>query len=141
MLEQAKETGLPDEDADEDELSHAPLDHEDSMHEEEADNGLETLQNASLSKNLLAINHVAQLGPSISSARQYADGLPSPAQSKFVAEKFESVSQELFDLRLDHESTLNDLDLMTAKYQETLRILARMQSNHDGDAERISCAS
>ena len=51
---------------------------------------------------------------------------PSPAQSQFMQEKFESVSQELFDLRLEHESAVNDLDLMSAKYQEALRALAEM---------------
>jgi len=56
---------------------------------------------------------------------------PSPAQSKFMQDKFESVSQELFDLRLEHESTVNEIDLLSAKYHEALRTLAEMQSNLD----------
>ena len=56
---------------------------------------------------------------------------PSPAQSKFVAEKFEAVSQELFDLRLEHESTVNQYDLLEAKYHEALRTLAEMQDSID----------
>ena len=56
---------------------------------------------------------------------------PSPAQNKFMAEKFESVSQELFDLRLEHGSTVNDFDLLSAKYQEALRTLAEMQDSID----------
>lgn len=54
---------------------------------------------------------------------------PNAEQSKFMQEKFESVSQELFDLRLEHESTVNDLDLLSAKYQEALRTLAEMQDH------------
>lgn len=54
---------------------------------------------------------------------------PSPAQSRFMQDKFESVSQELFDLRLEHENTSNELDLMSAKYQEALRTLAEMQGH------------
>jgi chromosome segregation ATPase len=131
VLEEAKEIELPDEDADQEELSQAPVEHEKSIHEEVDDSGLEALQKASLSKNLLAFDYVARSGSSALAARHRDDGLPSPAQSKFVAEKFESVSQELFDLKLDHESTVNELDLMTAKYQETLRILARMQDAAD----------
>lgn len=56
---------------------------------------------------------------------------PSPAQSKFMQEKFENVSQELFDLRLEHESTVNEFDLLSAKYQEALRTLAELQGQYD----------
>ena len=55
----------------------------------------------------------------------------SPAQSKFVAEKLDSVTQELFDLRMEHESTVNEYDLLSAKYQEALRTLAEMQDAVD----------
>lgn len=63
--------------------------------------------------------------------RAFEDEEPSPAQSRFMQDKFESVSQELFDLRLEHESTANELDLMSAKYQEALRTLAQMQGHLD----------
>jgi chromosome segregation ATPase len=131
VLEEAKETELPDEDADEEELSRTPPHYEKSLHEEGGDDGLEALQKASPSAVRLTSDDVAQSGLSTLAARQRGDGLHSPAQSRFVADKFEAVSQELFDLRLDHESTVNELDLMTAKYQETLRILARMQDVAD----------
>ncbi|KUJ22963.1 kinesin-domain-containing protein [Mollisia scopiformis] len=39
----------------------------------------------------------------------------SPAQSKFVEDKLENVTQELFDLRVEHESTINEFDLLSAK--------------------------
>ncbi|KAL1893898.1 hypothetical protein Cpir12675_003874 [Ceratocystis pirilliformis] len=56
------------------------------------------------------------------------DYLPqSPAQSKFVADKLESVSQELVDLRVEHESTLSEMDLLNAKYEGALRALSELQ--------------
>ncbi|TQS36567.1 hypothetical protein Golomagni_02977 [Golovinomyces magnicellulatus] len=63
--------------------------------------------------------------------------LPSPAQSKFVEDKLENISQELFDLRVEHESTINEFDILSAKYEEALRTLAELQdtvdsTNHPG---------
>lgn len=61
-----------------------------------------------------------------------AEYLPeSPEQSKFVADKLENVTQELFDLRVEHESTLNEYDLMSAKYEEARRTLAEFQDTID----------
>ena len=55
----------------------------------------------------------------------------SPAQSKYVADKLETVTQELFDLRVDHENTINDFDSLAKKYQEALRTLAALQDAVD----------
>lgn len=55
----------------------------------------------------------------------------SPAQSKFVAEKLENVTQELLDLRVQHETTQNEYDLLAAKYDEALRTMAEMQDQID----------
>lgn len=55
----------------------------------------------------------------------------SPAQSKFMADKLENVTQELFDLKVEHESTVNEYDLMSAKYEEALRTLAELQDAVD----------
>lgn len=55
----------------------------------------------------------------------------SPAQSKFVADKLENVTQELLDLRVEHEATLNEFDLLQAKYEESLRALAELQDAID----------
>lgn len=55
----------------------------------------------------------------------------SPAQSKFVADKLETVTQELLGLRVEHESTLNEFDLLHAKYEEALRTLAELQDAVD----------
>ncbi|KAH7004840.1 hypothetical protein EDB82DRAFT_60777 [Fusarium venenatum] len=56
---------------------------------------------------------------------------PSPAQSKFVADKLENMTQELFDLRVEHESTLNDYDSLHSKYESAMRRLAEMQDAVD----------
>jgi kinesin family protein 4/21/27 len=55
----------------------------------------------------------------------------SPAQSKFVEDKLENVTQELFDLRVEHETTMNEFDLLSAKYEEALRTLAELQDAVD----------
>jgi chromosome segregation ATPase len=51
----------------------------------------------------------------------------SPAQSRFVADKLEAVTQELVDLRVDHESTVFEFDMLHRKYEEALRALAELQ--------------
>lgn len=51
----------------------------------------------------------------------------SPAQSRFVAEKLETVTQELLDLRSEHENTVNEFELLSAKYEDALRTLSQLQ--------------
>ncbi|KAI9669508.1 MAG: hypothetical protein M1829_005097 [Trizodia sp. TS-e1964] len=55
----------------------------------------------------------------------------SPAQSKFVAEKLQNVTQELFDLKMEHETTVNEYDNLSAKYQEALQLLASLRESID----------
>ena len=55
----------------------------------------------------------------------------SPAQTEFVADKLEIVTRELIDLRVEHESTVTELDMMSAKYEEALRTLAELQDSVD----------
>lgn len=55
----------------------------------------------------------------------------SPAQNKFVADKLENVTEELVSLRVEHETTLNEYDLLHAKYDEALRTLAELQDQID----------
>ncbi|PLB44309.1 kinesin family protein [Aspergillus steynii IBT 23096] len=54
---------------------------------------------------------------------------PSPTQSNVVADKLDTVSQELFDLRTQHENTLSDYELLETKYEEALRALAKAQQD------------
>lgn len=56
---------------------------------------------------------------------------PSPAQTRFVADKLETVTQELVHLRVEHETTINEYDLLHAKYDEALRALAELQDAVD----------
>jgi predicted nucleic acid-binding Zn-ribbon protein len=56
----------------------------------------------------------------------------NPAQAKAIADKMEIMTIELFDLRLDHESTVSDLTDVTRKYQSALRTLAELQEAFDG---------
>lgn len=62
----------------------------------------------------------------------------TPAQSKFVADKLESVSRELFELQVEHEATVNEYDLMAAKYEEALRTLAELQDAADEARHPVS---
>ncbi|KAI1740949.1 hypothetical protein F4680DRAFT_416705 [Xylaria scruposa] len=55
----------------------------------------------------------------------------SPAQNQFVNDKLETVTQELVDLRVEHESTLGEFDLLHAKYEEALKALAELQDQVD----------
>lgn len=55
----------------------------------------------------------------------------SPAQSKFVADKLESVTDELIHLRVEHENTLNEFDALHTKYDEALRTLRELQDAVD----------
>ncbi len=69
----------------------------------------------------------AALGP-ISDTKDYPT---SPAQSKFMADKLENVNEELVHLRVEHESTRYEYDLLHAKYEEALRTLAELQDAVD----------
>jgi len=72
----------------------------------------------------------AEVQPSLEAANNHYPP-QSPAQTKFVEDKLENVTQELFDLRVEHESTMNEFDLLSAKYEEALRTLAELQDAVD----------
>ncbi|KAH9435880.1 hypothetical protein MCOR02_004792 [Pyricularia oryzae] len=55
----------------------------------------------------------------------------SPAQTKFMADKLDTVSRELVDLRVEHEATVNDYEMLQAKYEEALRAMAELQDAVD----------
>ncbi len=63
--------------------------------------------------------------------RQTSGFAQSPAQSKFVADKLETVTQELFDLRVEHESTVTEFGELARKYQIALNTLAELQDAVD----------
>ncbi|CEL03428.1 Putative Kinesin-like protein [Aspergillus calidoustus] len=63
---------------------------------------------------------------------------PSPTQMRVVSDKLETVSQELLDLREQHENTVNDYELLEAKYEEALRALAELQQDAADEARHRS---
>ncbi|PKX97620.1 kinesin family protein [Aspergillus novofumigatus IBT 16806] len=65
---------------------------------------------------------------------------PSLTESKIVADKLETVSQELLDLRLQHESTVNQYELLEAKYEEVLRALAKLKQDAADEARHPASA-
>ncbi|CAI7674964.1 unnamed protein product [Penicillium palitans] len=60
--------------------------------------------------------------------------LASPAQSKFVADKLETVTQELFDLRLQHENTIGDFENLESKYEQALKALEELRQDKIDEA-------
>lgn len=124
-LKAAEETELPAQK--EGELNEVPEESVEQANAETDEAGLEKLENAVAQDQFLNVD-------------QKDEPLPSPAQSQFVTEKFEAVSQELFDLRLEHESTVNELDLLSAKYREALRTLAEMQESIDEERQNATAS-
>lgn len=60
----------------------------------------------------------------------------SPAQAKAIADKLETVTMELFDLRVDHEATVQELEDTSRKYEIALSTLAELQDAVDESRER-----
>ena len=114
LFQEAVDTAIPESDEDEEDDTIVPL---------PTPNGHPAEPPANLQNNRLA--RARSAAPIIDEER------PSPAQSRVVADKLEDVNQELFDLRIQHESTANDLEMMSAKYEEALRTLAAMQDAMD----------
>jgi kinesin family protein 4/21/27 len=69
--------------------------------------------------------------PKAANSDDAGDEPSSPAQSRFVHDKLDTVTQELFDLRVEHEGTLGDYERLASKYQEALRTLAALQDTVD----------
>lgn len=75
-------------------------------------------------------------GKSVPQANGYHDASTDPfrpgtGHSRFASEKLDGVTQELFTLRAEHETTIAEFDLMSAKYEEALRTLAELQDAAD----------
>ena len=66
------------------------------------------------------------------------DRVHSQAQSKVIADKLETVTIELFDLKVEHESTVAELDDVSRKYQIALSTLAELQDAMDDARVRPS---
>ncbi|KAL2833612.1 hypothetical protein BJY01DRAFT_225040 [Aspergillus pseudoustus] len=70
--------------------------------------------------------------------QQHGEPPASPTQMRVVSDKLETVSQELLDLREQHENTLNDYELLEAKYEEALRAMAELQQDAADEARHRS---
>ncbi|KAF9893227.1 hypothetical protein FE257_011650 [Aspergillus nanangensis] len=57
-----------------------------------------------------------------------------PSQSNLVADKLDTVTQELLDLRVQHESTIGEYELLEAKYEEAVKALAAMKQDAADEA-------
>lgn len=51
----------------------------------------------------------------------------SPAQSRYVEDKLETVTRELLDLRVEHEDYVQDYEKLDSKYQKALATIASLQ--------------
>ena len=60
----------------------------------------------------------------------------SPSQNDFMADKLETMTHELFELRSDHELVQSDYDKLQQKYQTALETLAKLEYGKEtkGDA-------
>ncbi|KAL1886581.1 hypothetical protein Plec18167_000513 [Paecilomyces lecythidis] len=117
VLAEAAETAIPESDDDLAERMPDLEEEEELPADVTEDSGLGLLERAS-----------KELGPGDVPARhEYAP--ESPAQSKFVAEKLDTVTQELLDLRMQHEATTTEYDALAAKYEEALRALEKLQQD------------
>ncbi|KAK8039309.1 kinesin motor domain-containing protein [Apiospora rasikravindrae] len=95
--------------------------------ETEEDSSREAGQNEAFSEDEEVVHHN---GEKIE-AEAHELPPPSPAQSKFVADKLENVTEELVHLRMEHESTLHEFDALHNKYEEALKTLAELQDAVD----------
>ena len=84
------------------------------------------------------------MAPSVEEAEDRRDGKPivsteepiptdevevpqSPAQSRYVEDKLETVTRELVDLRVEHEDFVQDFEKLDSKYQKALATIASLQ--------------
>ncbi|PTB63626.1 kinesin-like protein [Trichoderma citrinoviride] len=64
-------------------------------------------------------------------ANDEAAKIQASAQTKFVSDKLELVTRELFALRTEHDTTVHDYGRLHAKYEEAMRKLSELQDTID----------
>ncbi|KAK6814517.1 hypothetical protein RU639_009295 [Aspergillus parasiticus] len=119
VLTEAVETAIPE--SDEDLGEPAPEVEGDTLNSEppaEASEDLKALEN--------------------STDRLQVDRTPSPTQSRVVADKLDTVSQELIDLRMQHESTVSEYEILEAKYEQAMKELADLRQDAADEARHSS---
>ncbi|TQV94370.1 hypothetical protein V2A60_002598 [Cordyceps javanica] len=90
-----------------------------------------TVREELLGDSVEHVNRQAKTPEAASDADAAATVAQSPAQTQYVSDKLESVTQELVDLRVEHENTINDHDALRAKYQEAMHKIATLQDAVD----------
>ena len=86
---------------------------------------------SSLSSSRAEAAPVQQSSGVVDALEPRPDAMQSSAQSDYVAEKLETVTQELIDLRAEHDHTVNEFDMLAAKYEDALRTLGQLQDAVD----------
>ncbi|KAL1959124.1 hypothetical protein VTO42DRAFT_2911 [Malbranchea cinnamomea] len=128
VLVEAAETAIPESDDDLVEPNHSA---ENSPEEVEVDvaesdqSGLEALEKVAIPRK------VPEPVKPDDEEKPEEDMRPTTSHSRVSTEKLESVTRELLELRAQHEATVNDYDLLSAKYEEALRTLAELQDAVD----------
>ncbi|KAK4543589.1 hypothetical protein LTR36_005484 [Oleoguttula mirabilis] len=79
------------------------------------------------SKDMDEPEHDRSSSGEIMRASAFATEAHNPAQTDFMADKVENLTQEIFDLRFEHESNLVDYDKLQQKYQTALETLAKLE--------------
>ncbi|KAJ5946812.1 hypothetical protein N7454_003651 [Penicillium verhagenii] len=124
VLNEAAETAIPE--SDEDLVEPIP--------EEEEREATPELDSKSSSDDLEVLENMTSKLEARRTEALREEPLHSPAQSKFVADKLETVTQELFDLRLHHETALSEYDMLEAKYEEVLKDLIALRQDKADEA-------
>lgn len=120
VLNEAAETAIPESD----EGLAEPTIEEEEEPVEEAEKATEAP-----GEDLKVLENVTSQLEALRAEAVCEEPVASPAQSQFVVDKLETVTQELFELRLSHENTLSDYEMLEAKYEEALKALAEMQQD------------
>ncbi|KAL3432594.1 hypothetical protein BDV09DRAFT_173699 [Aspergillus tetrazonus] len=120
VLTEAAETAIPD--SDEGLSDPIPEEDEDQATpskpvSKQGDSGLKILESAT--SRLKSVHDAEPL---------------SPTQMRVVSDKLETVTQELFDLRMQHENTLSDYEALEAKYEEAMRVMAELRQDAADEA-------
>ncbi|CEJ58742.1 Putative Kinesin family protein [Penicillium brasilianum] len=121
VLNEAAETAIPESDEG---LTEPILEEEEEESVEEVEKATEEP-----GEDLKVLENVTSQLQALRAEAVREEPVASPAQSKFVVDKLETVTQELFELRLSHENTLSDYEMLEAKYEEALKALAEIQQD------------
>ncbi|KAJ5312656.1 hypothetical protein PENANT_c007G02026 [Penicillium antarcticum] len=120
VLGEATETAIPE--SDEDLIE--PIQEASDESAEQSDQGTGVS-----GEDLKVLENVTSKMEARRSVALLQEPISSPAQSKFVADKLETVTQELFDLRLQHENTMGDYEVLESKYEQVLKVLAELRQD------------